>query len=715
VSSRSSECAAPPTVGGVPQDAPPPPRRRVGAPTAFVALLAAALLIALVGPRLWRRHGGAAALSGDAPDVVLVSIDTLRFDAVRGDGPMRAATPALDALMKSGRAFDRAHAHVPLTLPSHSTVFTGRLPPQLKLHDNAPFPLRRDVPTLATLLSDHGYATAAVVGGQPLAEGCGLERGFERYDSPPRGRAGAAAFGERDAMSVTDAALGLLKGAAGGRRRFLFVHYFDCHQPYDPPPEFIRGDPTAPIDRYRGEAAYVDHELARFVAALRATSRRWLLVLFSDHGEGLGDHGEETHGYQVFESTVHVPLLFAEIEGEATRPPAGLAADDDRLVGLCDVFPTTLRCLGLPVPDGTFGTPLQEPAAHATAYVESLAGHLQFGWAQVTGVRAAQATLVHAGADVPDDLDGLFARKVAGDPESDERLLVPAATSAPDASELSTWRRELAAARAAPGGDVPEGIAKLSAIGYLAGSRDPQRLALLPFDVNAELPSPLGRRDEVKELIAAIQQLDRGEAIAAAATLDRILARDPVQRAALLHRARARLALRSPGGTGAVAAGNDLEELLRLDPLYPGARPLLAKAYGLTGRFQDAFATAEQARESEPEAVVERLLGSLHLTPADPAGRANPRADRERGANELLRSLELDPSQSDLALDVERLLAKEARGDPPPAWLAAAQERLRRIQRRRYRPPRSAYSKTVRRFRASGGAATRRHGRSSRV
>jgi hypothetical protein len=164
-----------------------------------------------------------------------------------------------------------------------------------------------------------------------------------------------------------------------------------------------------------------------------------------------------------------------------------------------------------------------------------------------------------------------------------------------------------------------------------------------------------------------------------------------------------------------VAAGNDLEELLRLDPLYPGARPLLAKAYGLTGRFQDAFATAEQARESEPEAVVERLLGSLHLTPTDPAGRANPRADRERGANELLRSLELDPSQSDLALEVERLLAKEARGDPPPTWLAAAQERLRRIQRRRYRPLRSAYSKTVRRFRASGGAATRRHGRSNRV
>jgi hypothetical protein len=662
---------------------------------------------------MFGRGRGAASLSADAPDVALVSIDTLRYDAVRGEGRMRATTPTLDALTQAGRAFEQAHAHVPLTLPSHSTVFTGRLPPQLALHDNAPFPLRRDVPTLATILSAHGYATAAVLGGQPLAEGCGLERGFERYDSPPRGRTGSARFGERDAKAVTDAALGLLKGAAGGRRRFVFVHYFDCHQPYDPPPEFLRGDPRDPIDRYRGEVAFVDHELARFVEALRASKRRWLLVLFADHGEGLGDHGEETHGYQVFESTMHVPLLFVEIEGETMRPPADLAAAAvDRVVGLSDVFPTVLHSVGLPVPEGTTGRALQEPAARATAYVESLAGSLQFGWAQVTGVRAAQATLVHAGAEVPDDLDGLHAVKSAGDPASDERLLVSAGQPAPGRSELESWRAELDAARtgASDFTDVPSGAAKLAALGYLTGTRDPRRLQLRPFDENGELPSPLGRRDEVRDLIAAVAEIERGEAIAAVATLDRVLAKDPGQRAALLHRARARLKIPSANGMAAVAAGNDLEALLRADPLYPGARPLLAKVYGLTGRFEDAFSTVEAMRESEPEAVVERLLGSLHLTPADPAGRANPHADRERGANELVRSLELDPSQADLIASVEQLLAQEARREPPPAWLAAVQERFRRLRPRRYPTRSRAYSNRVRRFRASGGVATGHHG-----
>ena len=179
------------------------------------------------------------------------------------------------------------------------------------------------------------------------------------------------------------------------------MHYFDCHQPYDPPPEFLHGDPqdrsTATAARWRSSTTS-----SRAIEALRASKRRWLLVLFADHGEGLGDQGEESHGYQVFESTVHVPLLFVEIEGEAMRPPADLvAAAVDRVVGLSDVFPTVLHEVGLPAPEGTTGRPLQEPAARETVYVESLAGSLQFGWAQVTGVRAAQATLVHAGAGCP--------------------------------------------------------------------------------------------------------------------------------------------------------------------------------------------------------------------------------------------------------------------------------------------------------------------------
>jgi tetratricopeptide (TPR) repeat protein len=630
---------------------------------------------------------------------------------------VRATTPRLDELFANGVAFDDAHAHVPLTLPSHATAFTGLLPPALGLHDNAPLPLRRDVPTLATLLAEAGWATAAVIGGQPLAEGCGLERGFERYDSPPRARSGAALFGERDAKAVTDAALKLLQDRAGGRRRLLFVHYFDCHQPYDPPRELLTGDPNDPIDRYRGEAAYVDRELGRLIDALRGGGRRWQVALFADHGEGLGDHGELTHGYQVFESTMHVPLLFVEIEGRETRKPESLAAAgaSGRLVGLCDVFPTVLRLAGVAIPEGIAGAPLQEPSRQATRYVESLAANLQFGWAQVTGVRARDATLLHAGAGVPDDLGALVAVATG---RLDERLLLAPGQAAPGDEALAQWRSEWAAdcaARAVGGSDATAGRDRLiDAIGYLAGSRDPKRHALRPVEENAKLVSPLARSNEIRDLLAGVAALERGDpasATSAALAFDRILVRDPDQRAALLHRARARLLLEDGSGTSSRAAAADLERLVALEPDYPGARLLLAKEYGLEGRFEDAFAVAEQATASEPAAEVEWLLGSLHLLRAGRNRRENPRFDRERGVNELIHSLELDPGREALARMVEQTLRQLSREQPPPEWLDAALARWKRQRRRRYPGPRAGYLLADRRFRASGGVVTRRRRR----
>lgn len=676
-----------------------------------------ALILAAASTACGGGGGRESDASDSLPSLLIVSIDTLRFDAVRGAGRMRATTPRLDELFAQGVAFDDAHAHVPLTLPSHATAFTGLLPPALRLHDNAPLPLRRDVPTLATLLAAAGWATAAVIGGQPLAEGCGLERGFERYDSPPRAHGGAALFGERDAKAVTDAALQLLQDGAGGRRRLLFVHYFDCHQPYDPPRELITGDPSDPIDRYRGEAAFVDRELGRLISALRGGGRRWQVVLFADHGEGLGDHGELTHGYQVYESTMHVPLLFVEIEGRETRKPAALAAAgaSGRLVGLCDVFPTVLRLVGVAIPEGIAGTPLQDSQAPSTRYVESLAANLQFGWAQVTGVRARDATLIHAGAGVPDDLGALVSLATG---RQDERLLLAPGQAAPGDEALASWRSDWAAdcaARSAGGNDAASARDQLiRATGYLAGSSDPKRHALLPIEENAKLSSPLARAEEIRDLLAGVAALERGDApslTAAALVFDRILAKDPDQRAALLHRARARLKLEDGSGTSSRAAAADLERLIGLEPDYPGARLLLAKEYGLASRFEDAFAVAEQAAASEPLSEVEWLRGSLHLLRAGRDRRENPRFDRERGVNELIHAVELDPGREALAVRVEDTLRQLAREQPPPEWLDAALTRWKRRRSRRYPAPRGGYSIPDRRFRASGGVVTRRRRR----
>ena len=623
------------------------------------------------------------------PHVVVVSIDTLRADALIGDGARRARTPTIDALAAGGLLLTNAHSHVPLTLPSHSTLFTGRLPTTLGLHDNAPLPLRRDIPTLATLLDKHGFATSAVIGGEPLARGSGFERGFEQFDDPVHGTTGSAAFGERNAAEVTERAIAAWRRPVGGRRRFLFAHYFDPHQPYSPPPEFVRGDPFDATARYLGEIAYVDHELARLVAELRSSGEPVLFFLTSDHGEGLGDHGERTHGYQLFESTLHVPMLFAAIRGDATAIPAELArarVARDRLVGMTDILPTLLDELAIAPPDGIDGRSLAATApADPHCYVESLAAALHFGWAQSTGVRGDGATLLRGGSGVPDTIEGL---SVEHGP-SDETWLIDPDRVAPDDAARSNFREALLAARARSDALPTEGpaIEPLTHLGYLAGSADRARHALLPLEENARRRSPIAERRAIEQLIEAVAQLGSGDAAGAERALGDLLTEDGDNRAALFHRARARLELEEKSGHGVLAksAAADLAHLIELEPEFPGARMLHAKALGLSGDFESAL--AELARwmvEATGDASAERLLGSLLLTERA-AGRTNPRFDLEEGYGHLVRSLELDPDQARLAADVETGLNRLAAQGSPPPWIAPLIGRAKRRRGRRYR------------------------------
>jgi hypothetical protein len=591
----------------------------------------------------------------------------------------------LDGLVKGGLALTNAHAHVPLTLPSHATLMTGRLPPALELHDNAPFPLRGDVPTLASWLQARGYATDAVIGGQPLARGSGIERGFDEFDDPPRGTAGVTRFGERKAAEVTDHALVAWTRSAGDRPRFLFVHYFDPHQPYEPPPELIAGDPRDPAARYLGEVAYVDRELGRLLTGLRATGERCLLYVGSDHGEGLGDHGESTHGYQVFESTLHVPMVLAEIEGAKTSRPRGLSsADGGRLVGMVDVLPTLMRELGVPAPEGLDGIALQDPPPpHPACYVESLAGSLQLGHAQITGARGEHATLLRAGRDVPATIDGVGAIVVGSD---DERTLVDVGGLAPADEVASAWRAALVAARTAslPPVTSEPSVAPLFALGYAGGSTDRARHALAPFAENATRVSPLARIGSVERLIGAIESLERHDADGAARGLTALVEAEPENPTALFFRARARLALedRTHDGRFAREAAADLAGVLAIDPSYAGAPLLRIKALGSGGDFDAAFATLTALEKAGESAPLHHLRGSLLLA-REAGGRRNPLYDAEAGYGHLLRSLELDPSQAGLADDVEAHLRALEKSAAPPPWLAAALARLDQVRRRR--------------------------------
>ncbi|HVN40349.1 MAG TPA: sulfatase, partial [Myxococcota bacterium] len=293
-----------------------------------IARVAALLAVASLGCRF-----GAA-----APErIVLVTIDTLRADHIGCYGLASAHTPTLDRLAAEGVRYEVALSPAPLTLPSHTTIMTGLDPDRHGVRHNSVFSLDPAVPTLAERLHARGYATAAFVGAFVLDRRFGLARGFDVYDDHfGDRRSSLVGFAERRAGDVTDAFQRWL--AAAPPRFFVWLHYYDAHASYDPPEGFKL---SFPYDLYSGEIAYVDAQLGR---ALEALSARFdpagtLVLVTSDHGESLGEHGELSHSYGVYEATQRVPLV--------ARGPGftgGRVAHE--LARLADVTPTLLAEAG---------------------------------------------------------------------------------------------------------------------------------------------------------------------------------------------------------------------------------------------------------------------------------------------------------------------------------------------------------------------------------
>jgi len=302
----------------------------------------------------------AAACSGGGPpsrpNVLLVTIDTLRADRV-GTG----TTPAIDALAASGLRFTGARSAVPLTLPSHATIHTGLLPPQHGVRENGAGALADSHPTIARALKEAGYRTAAFVGAFVVDRRFGLAQGFDVYDDqiPRDPRATERLEAERPASAVADRAIAWLQSAISTHQSpfFVWIHFYDPHAPYTPPPEYASRAKTA----YDGEVMFADAQLARVIEALRAdgTLDRTLVIVAGDHGEGLGDHGERTHGMLLYDSTLRVPLVIAGL-GHATATIA-------EAVSLSEIAPTILRAVGLTPPAGMTGRDLLRLPADAAS------------------------------------------------------------------------------------------------------------------------------------------------------------------------------------------------------------------------------------------------------------------------------------------------------------------------------------------------------------
>jgi arylsulfatase A-like enzyme/Tfp pilus assembly protein PilF len=580
------------------------------------------------------------ALSGCArapehPDVVLVTIDTLRADRLGCYGDTTGGTPVLDALARDGVRFERASAASPVTLPSHATILTGRYPAAHGVRNNATFTLAPSETTLAEALRPVGYRTGAFVGSWILSKAFGLGQGFEAYDDRFDGPGavapapGPAARGakptERRAEAVTDAALAWARAQPRREPVFLWVHYYDPHVSYQPPSPWLERFP----DRYRGEVAYTDHELGRLLEGLRAGGRGGepLVIVVADHGEAFGEHGEHQHGLFVYEPTIHVPWLLA---WRGRVPAGGVVAEE---VTIADVAPTILGLLGLRPLPATQGIDLSEsvlrgvPAPERSGIlVENLLPRLEFGWSELLAVRRGGSKYIRAPREELYDL--------ASDPGESRDL----AASQRDAAVASRARLDAILREAEQAGSEggagataldDDALANLQSLGYVGAT--PQR----GTSAAGAPPAAADPKDRLEEFLLtkeATRLVSLGEYAQARLKIEALLARDPGnvwmrQQLATIHLATGDASAAEAIYRGILAGdARHCESLFRLGEIAMVATRDLAAA---AARFGEALAcnpddarvlgrlAAIERSQGRPEAARRHLDRAVELQPTD--------------------------------------------------------------------------------------------------
>jgi arylsulfatase A-like enzyme/Flp pilus assembly protein TadD len=357
------------------------------------------------------------------PNVVVITVDTLRADHLGCYGYKNIHTPNIDALAADGVRFERAYTPVPITLPSHSVIFTGTYPTASGMHDFSGNRLGAQSVTLASTLKERGFKTGAVVASAVLDSRFGLNRGFDfYYDHFDFNRLQESNLDEmeRPGNIVADVTLDWLRQSAS-QPFLLWMHLYDPHFPYNPPAPFSE---EYKDHLYDGEIAFADAQVGRVIQFLKEKGLydRTLIVLLGDHGEGLGEHGERTHGFFIYNSTLHVPLIIK-------APSAPRARQVATPVCTADVMPTILEELKIPVPAQVQGISLasmvqgklqDSRSAPRGLYAETFLPRLHFNWSELRGIQldryhfieAPKAELYDLERD-PGEIHNLFAEKKA--------------------------------------------------------------------------------------------------------------------------------------------------------------------------------------------------------------------------------------------------------------------------------------------------------------
>ncbi|HEV8525533.1 MAG TPA: sulfatase-like hydrolase/transferase [Terriglobales bacterium] len=518
------------------------------------------------------------------PNVVLITLDTVRADHIGAYGYKAAHTPNIDRVAAEGVRFGRAYTPVPITLPAHAVLMTGTYPMRSGMHDFSGNRLNPEQPTLASLLRKQGYATGAVVGAAVLDGRFGLDSGFDfYYDEFDFNRLLETNLDamERPGNVVVDRGLEWLKQQKPPF--FLWLHLYDAHHPYQPPSPYKEQFQANPYD---GEIAFMDEQVGRVLAALRERKLydNTLLVLVGDHGEGLGEHGEKTHGFFIYNSTLHVPLIIKPAAVQAARKK--VIAQTTSLV---DLLPTILEALGQPVPTGIQGRSQAaalkgEPPGADDLYAESFLPKLHFNWSELRAIQSGRYRFIDAPkpelydlAKDPGETKNLAAERKAVSEELRARLKSLIAKHTPD--------KELAQKT----GLDPALAQRLQALGYAAfsgggesgrtqASVDPKdRIVLYELFAEAMSDSQHGRYTE------SIEKLKRGMQVEPDSVPIRYLqglnyyrTRDYTQAAAQLRR------------------------VLELSPDYALAVYHLGLSYAQAGDFAQAAQQLTRALELDP-------------------------------------------------------------------------------------------------------------------
>jgi arylsulfatase A-like enzyme/predicted Zn-dependent protease len=493
---------------------------RTKKPRLAVAAVVAGLALTAVAAFLWLRPRGVpfARLRGDKDySVILVTVDTLRADKIGCYGNTSVRTPTMDAFAANGIRFADCITQTPLTLPSHTTIMTGTLPIHHGVRDNGGFVVPAELTTMAEAFKARGYATAAFVAAYVLDGKWGLDQGFDTYyDKFDLSRFEKISLGEvqRPANEVLDEALGWLERKKDGKF-FAWIHLYDPHTPYAPPEPFLSEYPRHP---YLGEIAFTDSQLARLQAFIdRAGLRdRLFLVLAADHGESLGEHQEQTHGFFVYQAALHVPLIIV------TPFPSLRGVTSGETVGLVDILPTVCEMAGIDTPAAVQGRSLVPSffrpgsAPASLAYSETFYPRFHYGWSELQSVQDGRYKLILA--PVPELYD------LERDPGEEKNLVYLENAVFEDLSARAATLMAEAGRNALEvdlGKVDEETREKLAALGYVGSFMDTSKLQ------GAKLADPKDKIIIFNELSRAREAGMQGDFDEAVRTIEAILADDP--------------------------------------------------------------------------------------------------------------------------------------------------------------------------------------------